>query len=232
MSQIPATTGELSRSPWIASASSTWWCPTQLHDQDVALTDLTTDRLDRAYEEVFAVNVKGALLMVHAALDELIRNRGSTVSTGLISSLRRGSAASSTCRPSTPYRVLPVNPPSGSPSIPSRWAMCTPTWPSPRPWRAGLRLREPDQAARRLPTGVAREPADVCGRTRCWPRTATARRSPARCSWRTQADCCGAGPAPLDRPWGFPGRDVADTRRAAQDPQGGDDGITAAACAS
>ncbi|GAA3056245.1 hypothetical protein GCM10010464_21270 [Pseudonocardia yunnanensis] len=79
-----------------------------VHDQYVALTDLTTDQLDRAYEEVFAVNVKGALLMVHAAIHELIRNRGSIVFTGSIS-------------------------------------------------------KEPDQVARRLPTGVAPEPADVCG---------------------------------------------------------------------
>ncbi|MBO0874136.1 MAG: SDR family NAD(P)-dependent oxidoreductase, partial [Pseudonocardia sp.] len=45
-------------------------------DQGLGLTDLTAVELDQAYQEVFAVNVKGALLIVHAALDALGRARG------------------------------------------------------------------------------------------------------------------------------------------------------------
>ncbi len=61
-----------------------------VHDGNVALCDLTSEQLQRSFDEMFAVNVKGAMLVVHAALDELIRTRGSIIFTGSVSSLAPG----------------------------------------------------------------------------------------------------------------------------------------------
>jgi NAD(P)-dependent dehydrogenase (short-subunit alcohol dehydrogenase family) len=138
-----------------------------VHDQDIALTDLTTDQLDRAYEEIFAVNVKGALLMVHAAVDELIRNRGSIVVTGSISSLAPGFggvlyvpskhavlglARQLAFELSGRVRVNTVALGYVHTGLAAASAL-----------GGGPALQDPDQVAHRMPTGVAPEPADVGG---------------------------------------------------------------------
>lgn len=61
-----------------------------VHDRGIKIGDLTAQQLDQAYEQVFGVNLKGALMIVHAALGELVRARGSVIFTGSISSLAPG----------------------------------------------------------------------------------------------------------------------------------------------
>jgi len=138
-----------------------------VHDQGVTLTDLTTEQLVRAYEEVFAVNVKGVLLMVHAAIDELIRARGSIVVTGSISSLAPGFggvlyvpskhavlglARQLAVELAGRVRVNTVAPGYVHTNLAASPAL-----------GGGPALPQPDQVAHRMPTGVAPEPADVCG---------------------------------------------------------------------
>lgn len=45
------------------------------------LTRLSADELERSFDEVFAINVKGYLLAAHAAWPELVKSRGSIVMT-------------------------------------------------------------------------------------------------------------------------------------------------------
>ena len=61
-----------------------------VHDQGVKLSELSAEQLVQTYEEVFGVNLSGALFIVHAALGELIRAHGSIIFTGSISSLAPG----------------------------------------------------------------------------------------------------------------------------------------------
>jgi 2,3-dihydroxy-2,3-dihydrophenylpropionate dehydrogenase len=61
-----------------------------VYDQNMALSKVSIEELEAAYAEVFTVNVKGALLIVHAALPALIEARGSIIFTGSISSLHAG----------------------------------------------------------------------------------------------------------------------------------------------
>ncbi|MER8162567.1 SDR family NAD(P)-dependent oxidoreductase [Streptomyces sp. NPDC094472] len=61
-----------------------------VHDQNVKISDLSTQQLNQAYDQIFEVNLKGALLIVHAALGELVRTSGSIIFTGSISSLAPG----------------------------------------------------------------------------------------------------------------------------------------------
>jgi NAD(P)-dependent dehydrogenase (short-subunit alcohol dehydrogenase family) len=138
-----------------------------VHDQGVALTGLTAGQLEQAYDEVFTVNVKGALLVVHAALRELVRNRGSIVFTGSISSLVPGFG--------------------GALYVPSKHAVLglarqlafelagrvrvntvAPGYvrtelTAPAALGGGAVLPEADQVVRRLPTGVAPDPDDIAG---------------------------------------------------------------------
>lgn len=50
-------------------------------DFHTAITSLEADELDRAFDEIFAVNVKSSLLAVHAAAEELRRRRGAVILT-------------------------------------------------------------------------------------------------------------------------------------------------------
>lgn len=59
-------------------------------DGNVSLLDLPADRIDAAFDEVFAVNVKGALLGAKAAAPSLIAVRGAIVLTLSIAALRAG----------------------------------------------------------------------------------------------------------------------------------------------
>lgn len=52
-----------------------------IYDGSVALVDLPEDRMEQAFDEVFAVNVKGYLLGAKAALPYLVRSRGSMIFT-------------------------------------------------------------------------------------------------------------------------------------------------------
>lgn len=61
-----------------------------IYDNRAALADLTLDDLDAAFDELFAVNVKGYLLGVRAALDPLRQTRGCVVLTGSLSSQTAG----------------------------------------------------------------------------------------------------------------------------------------------
>jgi NAD(P)-dependent dehydrogenase (short-subunit alcohol dehydrogenase family) len=138
-----------------------------VHDQGVALTDLTTEQLVRAYEEVFAVNVKGVLVMVHAAIDELIRARGSIVVTGSISSLAPGfggvlyvpskHAVLGLARQLAVELAGRVRVNTVAPGYVRTNLVASPAL------GGGPALPQPDQVARRIPTGVAPAPADVCG---------------------------------------------------------------------
>jgi 2,3-dihydroxy-2,3-dihydrophenylpropionate dehydrogenase len=138
-----------------------------VYDQKVRLTDLTADELAASFDEVFGVNVKGAMLTVHAALPELIRARGSIIFTGSISSVVPGFGGTlyvpskhavvglakqlafdlaGCVRVNTValgyVRTELVGPPSlgGAPSLP-----------------------DPDGVARRLPTGHPPDPDDIAG---------------------------------------------------------------------
>jgi 2,3-dihydroxy-2,3-dihydrophenylpropionate dehydrogenase len=59
-------------------------------DGNVTLLDLPPDRIDAAFDEVFGVNVKGALLGAKAAAPALIASRGAIVLTLSIAALRAG----------------------------------------------------------------------------------------------------------------------------------------------
>jgi len=59
-------------------------------DGNVTLLDLPPDRIDAAFDEVFGVNVKGALLGAKAAAPSLIASRGAIVLTLSIAALRAG----------------------------------------------------------------------------------------------------------------------------------------------
>jgi 2,3-dihydroxy-2,3-dihydrophenylpropionate dehydrogenase len=59
-------------------------------DGNVTLLDLPPDRVDAAFDEVFGINVKGALLGAKAAAPALIERRGTIVLTLSIAALRAG----------------------------------------------------------------------------------------------------------------------------------------------
>ena len=59
-------------------------------DGNVTLLDLPPDRIDAAFDEVFGVNVKGALLGAKAAAPALIESRGTMIFTLSIAALRAG----------------------------------------------------------------------------------------------------------------------------------------------
>jgi 2,3-dihydroxy-2,3-dihydrophenylpropionate dehydrogenase len=59
-------------------------------DGNVTLLDLPPDRVDAAFDEVFGVNVKGALLGAKAAAPALIESRGAMILTLSIAALRAG----------------------------------------------------------------------------------------------------------------------------------------------
>ena len=52
-----------------------------VHDSFTSIIDLPVDRLEAAYDEIFAINVKSGLLSVKAALDHLLASEGSIVLT-------------------------------------------------------------------------------------------------------------------------------------------------------
>jgi NAD(P)-dependent dehydrogenase (short-subunit alcohol dehydrogenase family) len=59
-------------------------------DGNVSLLDLPPERIDAAFDEVFGVNVKGALLGAKAAAPALVESRGSMIFTLSIAALRAG----------------------------------------------------------------------------------------------------------------------------------------------
>lgn len=59
-------------------------------DGNVTLLDLPPERIDAAFDEVYGINVKGALLGAKAAAAPLIESRGSIVFTLSIAALRAG----------------------------------------------------------------------------------------------------------------------------------------------
>jgi 2,3-dihydroxy-2,3-dihydrophenylpropionate dehydrogenase len=59
-------------------------------DGNVTLLDLPPDRIDAAFDEVFGVNVKGALLGAKAAAPALVARRGAMIFTLSIAALRAG----------------------------------------------------------------------------------------------------------------------------------------------
>lgn len=61
-----------------------------LFDYGARLADTPMEALDRGFDELFAVNVKGCLLGVKAALDALVETSGSVVLTASLSSRNAG----------------------------------------------------------------------------------------------------------------------------------------------
>ena len=59
-------------------------------DGNVTLLDLPPDRIDAAFDEVFGVNVKGALLGAKAAAPAIVERRGAMIFTLSIAALRAG----------------------------------------------------------------------------------------------------------------------------------------------
>ena len=59
-------------------------------DGNVTLLDLPPDRIDAAFDEVFGVNVKGALLGAKASAPALVESRGAMILTLSIAALRAG----------------------------------------------------------------------------------------------------------------------------------------------
>lgn len=59
-------------------------------DGNVTLLDLPPDRIDAAFDEVFGVNVKGALLGAKASAHALVESRGTMILTLSIAALRAG----------------------------------------------------------------------------------------------------------------------------------------------
>jgi 2,3-dihydroxy-2,3-dihydrophenylpropionate dehydrogenase len=59
-------------------------------DGNVSLLDLPPDRMDGAFDEVFGINVKGALFGAKAAAQALVESRGSMIFTLSIAALRAG----------------------------------------------------------------------------------------------------------------------------------------------
>ena len=59
-------------------------------DGNVTLLDLPPERIDAAFDEVFGVNVKGALLGAKAAAPALVESRGTMIFTLSIAALRAG----------------------------------------------------------------------------------------------------------------------------------------------
>ncbi|WP_326565276.1 SDR family NAD(P)-dependent oxidoreductase [Amycolatopsis rhabdoformis] len=138
-----------------------------MYDQNAALSQLSLEELEAAYAEVFTVNVKGALLTVHAALPALIESRGSIIFTGSISSLQAGFG--------------------GALYVPSKHAVAglakqlafelagrvrvntvaagyvTTDLVGPQALGGGSSLPDVDRVVHRLPTGFAPGPDDIAG---------------------------------------------------------------------
>ncbi|MFI5612628.1 SDR family NAD(P)-dependent oxidoreductase [Amycolatopsis sp. NPDC051903] len=138
-----------------------------VHDQNAALSGMSVEELEAAYAEVFTVNVKGALLIVHAALPALIEARGSIIFTGSISSVVPGFggalyvpskhavvglAKQLAFELAGRVRVNTVAPGYVSTNLTA-----------PQALGGGAVLPDPEQVARRLPTGFAPGPDDVAG---------------------------------------------------------------------
>lgn len=128
-------------------------------DPHDSLADLTSAELDRAYEDVFAVNVKGALLIVHAALDQLISARGAIIFTGSISSLAPGFGGP--LYVSSKHAVLGLAKHLAL-SLAGRVRVNTV---APGYVRTPLTeaLSNPDEVIQRIPTGSLAEPDDIAG---------------------------------------------------------------------
>lgn len=62
-----------------------------VYDMNVSIVDLPADKVTDAFDELFAVNVKAALLATKAALDELLKSEGSIVLTVSTSGFHPGS---------------------------------------------------------------------------------------------------------------------------------------------
>jgi NAD(P)-dependent dehydrogenase (short-subunit alcohol dehydrogenase family) len=61
-----------------------------IYDKRVALDELRGDQIEKAFDEIFGINVKGYALGARAACEELTRNRGAIVFTHSISGLYAG----------------------------------------------------------------------------------------------------------------------------------------------
>jgi NAD(P)-dependent dehydrogenase (short-subunit alcohol dehydrogenase family) len=61
-----------------------------IFDNFTTLADLPEDRIDAAFDELFAVNVKGCLLGAKAAMPELAKSQGSIVFTASVAGLNSG----------------------------------------------------------------------------------------------------------------------------------------------
>jgi 2,3-dihydroxy-2,3-dihydrophenylpropionate dehydrogenase len=138
-----------------------------VHDHGTKLTELTTEQLDRACDQILAVNLKGALLIVHAALGELVRAHGSIIFTGSISSLAPGFGG--VLYVASKHAVLGlarqlahelaghvrVN------TVAPGYVHTDLT--APPALGAGTALPDPGDVAHRLPTGTAPRPDDIAG---------------------------------------------------------------------
>lgn len=138
-----------------------------VYDQRVGLTDVTIDQLHQAYEEIFAVNVKGALLIVRAAVEALIQARGSIVFTGSISSLAPGFGG--VLYVPSKHAVLGLAQALAL-ELAGRVRVNTVALgyvhtdlAGPPSLGGGEVLPVPEEITHRLPTGIAPEPDDVAG---------------------------------------------------------------------
>jgi NAD(P)-dependent dehydrogenase (short-subunit alcohol dehydrogenase family) len=61
-----------------------------IYDQRASISDLPPEKLDAAFDELFATNVKGYALGAKAAAQELARHRGSIIFTTSVSGLHAG----------------------------------------------------------------------------------------------------------------------------------------------
>ncbi|MEV7046312.1 SDR family NAD(P)-dependent oxidoreductase [Amycolatopsis sp. NPDC051061] len=138
-----------------------------IHDHGAALADLPIDRVGQVYDELFAVNVKGALFVVRAALDALTAARGSIVFTGSISSLAPGFGG--VLYVASKHAVLGIARQLAL-DLAGRVRVNTVALGyvhsdlvAPPSLGSGPVLAPPDEVAARLPTGTAPEPDDIAG---------------------------------------------------------------------
>lgn len=138
-----------------------------VHDRNAALASLTVEQLNAAYAEVFTVNVKGALLLVHAALPALIEARGSIIFTGSISSVVPGFGGA--LYVSSKHAVVGLAKQLAF-ELAGRVRVNTvaPGYVStgltaPQALGGGAVLPDAEQVVHRLPTGVAPVPDEIAG---------------------------------------------------------------------
>jgi NAD(P)-dependent dehydrogenase (short-subunit alcohol dehydrogenase family) len=138
-----------------------------VHDHGAGLADLTSEQLDQAYDQIFGVNLKGGLLIVHAALGELVRAQGSIIFTGSISSLAPGFGGA--LYVASKHAVLGLarqlaHDLAGQVRVNTVAPGYVRTELVAAPAVGGAAvLPDSDQIVRRLPTGVAPGPDDVAG---------------------------------------------------------------------